>query len=363
MPVGRSASSLARATIRRGPRSPYGTIWLRSSSVCAPALRHVAARSPSLWSEEAGNYDLDQTMITMTTIRGGGGAVKVAVIGAGIMGSGIAQCVAMAGHNVGLHDPSDEQRERAARAIAQSLERFERRGKVGSDEVEATKRRIVLTGSFEQAAAEADAVIEAVPERLETKLEVFAEAIRYARREAVLATNTSQLSISLIGGSLGPDAPRLVGMHFFNPPVMMQLVEIVAGIRTSPEAVAAAEALAAAIGKETVVCRKDTPGFITTRAYAALRLECLRILEEGVATAADIDKALRLGFNLPMGPLELADFNGLDTNLSVMEGLHAAYGERFRPPPLLRTMVAANLLGRKSGVGFFTYEETPGAST
>jgi 3-hydroxybutyryl-CoA dehydrogenase len=153
-----------------------------------------------------------------------------------------------------------------------------------------------------------------------------------------------------------PDPRRVVGLHFFNPPVMMKLIEVVAGIQTSDETISRAQEFAASIGKETVVCRKDRPGFITTRAYVALRLECLRILEEGVATAEDIDKALRLAFGFPMGPLELGDFNGLDTNLKVMDGLCAAYGDRFRPPPLLRTMVASNLLGRKSGAGFYRYD-------
>ena len=199
-------------------------------------------------------------------------------------------------------------------------------------------------------------VVEAVPEILELKQEVLATVARVAPEDALLGTNTSQLSITTIGVPLGAAASRLVGTHFFNPPVMMALVELVRGLATSDETFARARAFAESLGKTVVACNKDSPGFITTRAYAALRLECLRMLEEGIASPEDIDTALRLGFNFPMGPLELGDFNGLDSFLRVLTSLEEAYGDRFRPTTGLRNMVAAGRLGRKTGQGFYRYD-------
>jgi len=281
---------------------------------------------------------------------------KVAVVGAGIMGSGIAQASAMAGYATTLVDIDPSQLEKARHAIEVSLSRFVKAERFSPDAASSIMESIAFERELAKGGAGAGVVVEAVPELLELKQRVLTAATAHCAADALLATNASQLSISSIASALGQFEPRLVGLHFFNPPVIMKLVELVCGLRTSADAVERGKAFASSLGKEVVVCRKDTPGFITTRAYVALRLECIRILEEGLASASDIDKALKLGFNLPMGPLELGDFNGLDTNLHVMEGLERAYGDRFRPPPVLRAMVAANMLGRKTGQGFYQYD-------
>lgn len=283
--------------------------------------------------------------------------MRVTVIGAGTMGNGIAQVCATAGHETAVYDVSAEQLARARDTIDTSLGRFERKGRIDAEGIASTWKLLTFAEDLEQAARDAEIVIEAVPEILDLKHEALSVAAAVAQPDAVLATNTSQLSISKVAAGLGGNASRVVGLHFFNPPVMMRLVEIIAGIRTAQDTIERGRGFCASIGKETVLCRKDTPGFITSRAYVTLRLECIRILEEGIASAEDIDKAMKLGFNLPMGPLELGDFNGLDSNLRVMEGLTEAYGERFRPPPTLRALVAAGMLGRKTGAGFYDYSD------
>jgi 3-hydroxybutyryl-CoA dehydrogenase len=262
---------------------------------------------------------------------------------------------AMAGFAVRLRDIGPAELARGQAAIETSLARFVKSGRLTEEAAREVQARIQTTTSLEQAVAGADAVIEAVPEVLELKHEVFELVAEHAPQSALLATNTSQFSITGLGAPLGPAAERFVGMHFFNPPVMMRLVELVRGELTSDGTLARAVDLVAAFGKQAVVCRKDSPGFITTRAYAALRLECLRMLEEGLASAEDIDTALMLAFNLPMGPLELGDFNGLDISLHVLTALEEVFGERFRPTDGLRNMVAAGKLGRKTGVGFYRY--------
>jgi 3-hydroxybutyryl-CoA dehydrogenase len=281
--------------------------------------------------------------------------MRIAVIGAGTMGGGIAQVAAMAGHGVRLFD-TDPARAGAARAAMRgSLEKLHGKGRLGGDLPDDVLDRVAHAGSIAAACDAADVVIETVVELIEVNQEVFRQIDDAAPSGALLGTNTSQLSITRIGSVLGDGAGRLVGMHFFNPPVLMRLVELVAGLETSEETIARAEAFARGLGKETVVCRKDSPGFMTSRVSAIVRLECLKMVEEGVGSPADIDKALRLGLNFPMGPLELGDFNGLDTYLHALEALEVAHGERFRPTVTLRNLVAAGRLGRKTGRGVYRY--------
>ena len=282
---------------------------------------------------------------------------RVVVLGAGIMGSGVAQLAAMAGDEAAVRDVSAEQLERARTGVERSLARFVKSGKLSEDEAAAVRGRIVYTEDLAAAADGADVLVEAVPEILDLKQRVLTEALAVLPPDALLGTNTSQLSITRIAAALGDDASRLVGIHIFNPPVMMRLVEVIAGLQTAPEAVERAKAFGVHLGREVVVCRKDSPGFITSRAYAILRLECVKMLEEGIATAEDIDTALKLGFNFPMGPLELGDMNGVDTYVHAIEGLAEAHGDRFRPTVGLRNMVAAGRFGRKTGAGFYDYDD------
>ncbi|WP_370327872.1 3-hydroxyacyl-CoA dehydrogenase family protein [Euzebya sp.] len=283
--------------------------------------------------------------------------MKVAVIGGGIMGSGIAQLAAMAGHAVAIRDVGEAELGRARDAIESSLAKLCEKDRLSEAEADAARESLTFTTALDEAVGAADVVVEAVPELLEVKHQVLAEVVAAAPAGALLGTNTSQLSITSIGAALGDDASRLVGMHFFNPPVLMRLCELVRGLATADDALERAREFATGLGKTVVVCQKDSPGFITSRAYAILRLECLRMLEEGVATAEDIDTAMKLGFNFPMGPLELGDFNGLDTYLHAIESLERAHGDRFRPTVGLRNMVAAGHLGRKTGRGFYDYSE------
>jgi 3-hydroxybutyryl-CoA dehydrogenase len=282
---------------------------------------------------------------------------RVAVVGGGIMGNGIAQLAAMAGDTATIHDVDAAALPRSRAAIQTSLARFVKRGTLSAADAGEALERIAFTTDLVAAVENAGVVVEAVSELLDVKHQVWTEIATHAPPTALLGTNTSQLSITTIASVLDGHAHRLVGIHFFNPPVMMRLVELIAGTLTADAEVERARAFATKLGKEVVVCRKDSPGFITSRAYAILRLECIRMLEEGIATAEDIDTALKLGFNFPMGPLELGDMNGLDTYLQAISSLATAHGERFRPTVGLRNMVAANQLGRKSGAGFYIYNE------
>lgn len=280
---------------------------------------------------------------------------QVAVLGAGTMGHSVAQLAAMNGFATRVFDQAPAALEQGRERVAASLRKLAEKERI-SDEVRDTAgQRLTFTSGLDEAVAEADIVIEAVPEILALKQELFTQVEAHVRPNAVLATNTSQLSITAIA-SVTNHPERVIGMHFFNPPVLMRLVEIVRGVRTSDDTLATAVELSEALGKESVVCQRDTPGFITTRAITALRLECIRIFEEGVASIEDIDRALRLAFNHPMGQFELNDMNGLDVALQGSRSLRDAFGERFAPPASLVSRCAAGDLGRKTGRGWYVYE-------
>jgi 3-hydroxybutyryl-CoA dehydrogenase len=282
--------------------------------------------------------------------------MQVCVIGAGQMGNGIAQISATAGHEVRMVDVSADALERGRASIEASLARVVKKGTLTAEQVTEIWGRLTLHTSIAAGAADADVVIEAVPEILDLKHSIFAQVAESSSPGTLLGTNTSQTSITALAAPLGDRAANFVGIHFFNPPVMMRLVELIRGLQTSDETLARARSFAEGLGKEVVVCQKDSPGFLTSRISAILRLECVRMLEEGLGTAEDIDTAIRLGFNHPMGPLELGDFNGLDTFYHVLTALEKAHGDRFKPTPTVHNMIAAGWLGRKTGRGFYSYQ-------
>jgi 3-hydroxybutyryl-CoA dehydrogenase len=279
----------------------------------------------------------------------------VAVLGAGTMGHGIAQVAALVGYRVVLRDVEREFLVRGLRAIEDNLDKGIRRGKTTEAERDEALQRIRGATSLADA-AHADLFIEAVPERMELKQETLREVERVAERDFLFASNTSSLSITEIArAARRPE--RVVGMHFFNPVHIMRLVEIVVGAETSDETVELARAVGRRMKKEPITV-KDVPGFASSRLGVALGLEAMRMLEQGVASAKDIDTAMELGYNHPMGPLRLTDLVGLDVRLSIAEYLHRTLGtENFRPPEILRRMVAAGRLGKKSGAGFYDWNE------
>jgi 3-hydroxybutyryl-CoA dehydrogenase len=279
---------------------------------------------------------------------------KIAVIGAGIMGHGIAQVAATAHYDVSLNDIKDEFLARAKAGIEGSLDRMVKKEKITEQEKQAIVSRITFTTDIAKAVKDADLIIEAIPEVLELKKEMFKKLDSLSKPEAILGTNTSQNSITEIA-SVVANPSRVVGTHFFNPPVMMKLIEVVKGLETADSVVEQIRGFATKVGKEIVVC-KDSQGFISTRVLVALRLECYRVLDEGIATKEDIDKVLKLALGHPMGQFELADFSGLDIEVPICEGLAKVYGERFRPPQSLVHLVKAGRLGKKSGRGWFNYK-------
>jgi len=285
-----------------------------------------------------------------------GNGERIAVLGAGTMGHGIAQVAAAAGYEAVLYDVDEGALEPAVEQIRGNLEKGVELGKVDPEARDAALERLVTTGSLARAVEGAAAVVEAVPERLELKRQVFAEAEASAPADALLASNTSSLSVSRIAEVL--ERPeRFLGLHFFNPVHIMKLVEVVRGEATAPQTVERGIDLARTLGKEPIVV-SDSPGFASSRLGVVLGLEAMRMVEEGVASAEDIDTAMELGYRHPMGPLKLTDLVGLDVRLEIAEYLHGALGsEAFRPPEILRRMVKEGKLGKKSGQGFYAWEE------
>jgi 3-hydroxybutyryl-CoA dehydrogenase len=285
----------------------------------------------------------------------------IAVIGAGIMGRGIAHVAALGGYRTVLEDLIPGALRKAEDEIRANLDKAIELKKVSSGDADAALKRLEYAGSVEEAAREADLVIEAVPEEMESKIEIFTLLDKICRPGTILASNTSSLSITEIA-SVTYRAKKCVGMHFFNPVHKMKLLEVVRALETDDETIAAAADVGRRMGKEVVVI-KESPGFITSRINAMIGNEAFYMLQEGIASAADIDKALKLGLNHPMGPFELVDLVGLDTRLHILEYLHKTLGEKYRPSPLLVQYVKAGRLGKKSGRGVYEYQnESPGAA-
>jgi 3-hydroxybutyryl-CoA dehydrogenase len=280
---------------------------------------------------------------------------KIAVIGAGTMGHGIAQVAAQAGFDVVLEDVAEDFVSRGLSRIEDNLRKGVERGKVTEDDMRSAISRIRASTDIEDAVAAADLVIEAVVEKIEAKRELFSQLDRACKPHAILATNTSSLSIASIASATGR-ADHVIGMHFFNPVYIMKLIEVVIAPETSEETLAAVLGVSARMGKDAITV-KDAPGFATSRLGVALGLEAMRMLEQGVASAEDIDKAMALGYNHPMGPLRLTDLVGLDIRLSIAEYLFEKLAsEVFRPPDILKRKVAEGKLGKKTGEGFYKWE-------
>jgi 3-hydroxybutyryl-CoA dehydrogenase len=277
----------------------------------------------------------------------------IGIIGAGTMGRGIAYAAAAGGYRTILEDVMPETLAKGMAWIKQSLDEGVQRGKLEAPERDTALARIETSSSVENVCREADFLIEAVPEEMELKLELFTLFDKFAKPKAVLASNTSSLSVAEMAEMTY--RPELcVGMHFFNPVPKMKLIEIVKAPKTSDETIAVCREVGGRMGKEVVVV-KESPGFITTRVNALIGNEAFAMLEAGIASAEDIDKALKLGLNHPMGPFELVDLVGLDVRLSILEYLHSTLGEKYRPNPLIKKLVAEGRLGRKSGRGVYDY--------
>ena len=271
---------------------------------------------------------------------------QISILGTGTMGRGIAYLSAVAGYETVMFDADAAALDAARAAVESILRKGVEKGKLAESAAAEALGRVQVIPDLEPAVNGADLIIEAVPEHLEMKIELFAQADLFCPEHTILATNTSSISISQLAS---------IGMHFFNPPHLMKLIEIVRGERTSDSTVGEVQAVAEKMGKTPILVR-DSPGFATSRLGVAIGLEAIRMLEEGVASAEDIDRAMELGYNHPMGPLKLTDLVGLDVRLGIAEYLAATLGPRFEPPQLLRDMVRGGKLGKKSGEGFYRWE-------
>jgi len=277
----------------------------------------------------------------------------VLVLGTGTMGQGIAQIVAAAGMESRLYDADKKQIEQAIGAIEKVTARLVEKGKLTTDKREDLLRRLKPVTSLEQGCDGLDLCIEAIPERIDLKADVLSKVVKASPDTAVIASNTSSLSITEIGSRIGA-RPRTVGLHFFNPPPVMELLEIVRGLDTADFVIDSSVAFARKLGKTAIIVN-DSPGFATSRLGVIVGAEAIRMLEAGVASVEDIDRAMELGYRHPMGPLKLGDLVGLDVRLGILEHLHRELGDQFRPPSLLRQMVRAGKLGKKSGEGFYKW--------
>jgi 3-hydroxybutyryl-CoA dehydrogenase len=283
----------------------------------------------------------------MTEIR------TIAVLGAGTMGHGVAHAAAASGFVTRLYDVSDVSLAKAHGQIDAILRKAVELGKMQTADADASMARLTTSSDIAQVLGDADLVIETAPERIDIKVKLFADIQQYAPASAIVGSNTSALSITEMASTLS-DPSRVAGMHFFNPVHKMKLIEIVRALESSERALETIEAVSKRMGKETVLVR-EAPGFITSRVNASIGNEAFYMLMEGVASARDIDKALKLGLNHPMGPFELVDLVGLDTRLSILEYLHRSMGEKYRPCPLLAQYVKAGRLGKKVGKGVYEY--------
>ncbi|WP_026693158.1 3-hydroxyacyl-CoA dehydrogenase [Peribacillus kribbensis] len=279
--------------------------------------------------------------------------MKVVVIGSGVMGRGIAYTAAAGGFSTVLVDVDEKQLKSAEREIGLLFEKAAASGRMGHEEREEAGRRLVYSHFLVEHVQDADLIIEAVPEVMEIKRSIFEVIDQHAHHNCLVATNTSTMSPTEIGSfTKRPD--KVIAMHFFNPVHKMKLVEIVRGLETSDETAEAAQAAAVQMGKETVIV-KEFPGFVTSRISALVGNEAFYMLQEGIGSPAEIDRAIKLGLNYPMGPFELGDLVGLDTRLNNLRYLHEKLGEKYRPAPLLEQYVKAGRLGRKTGRGVYDY--------
>jgi 3-hydroxybutyryl-CoA dehydrogenase len=282
---------------------------------------------------------------------------KVTVLGAGTMGAGIAQAAALAGFSSVMFDLDPAALQRGHDRAVSQIDDGVRRGKIAADQADRARGNLTSSSDLATAVSGTDLAIEAIPEIMDLKKKVFAELSRVCGASTILASNTSSLSITTIAEAASSPS-RVIGLHFFNPPHIMKLVEIVRGELTDDAVLEASRKFVSALGKEAIVV-KDSPGFATSRLGLALGLEAMRMLEQGVASAPDIDRAMELGYGHPMGPLKVSDLVGLDVRLSIAEILHRELGaDQFRPPGILRRLVGEGRLGKKTGQGFHRWDDT-----